>query len=295
MSLWRRRRHLINIASERRNFFFDKPYLADILPRRPAFFVGARHEHGRCNLTAGARTCVREYYGIPGPPAPGKSTMSTGIGSIGRRNGWASRRRAQAATPFIRNAAEVCSTCFPRWPRDETGWKSRRRWAVVVRTKAGGSLKYRVAERSRYLRRRRGIGRSEARVFFGNAIPEVQRSDPLEISHRGDRDHLQNVLFTYPWDGSYEICLNGPRRLGSRPHERKCMHYTFVNYKIEFRRSSARRTRKRDSLRIIHLRPRCFVVSAMWGGRESASRVSPPPPVNPIGIPPFPWFGVSSS
>lgn len=55
------------------------------------------------------------------------------------------------------------------------------------------------------------------------------------------------------------------------------MHYTFVNYKIEFRQWSAFCTRKRDSLRIIHLRPRCFIVSVMWGGRESAS----PSPVFP--------------
>ena len=48
---------------------------------------------------------------------------STGIESTARRNVWASRCRRKTATPFIQNAREVCSTCFPRWSREiYSGW-----------------------------------------------------------------------------------------------------------------------------------------------------------------------------
>lgn len=56
----------------------------------------------------------REHVGIPGLLAPTNGTTSTGIGNTERPNVWASRCRQKTATPFIPNAAEVCSTYFPR-------------------------------------------------------------------------------------------------------------------------------------------------------------------------------------
>jgi len=116
MSRRRRRRYLINIATSSTRWDFP----INRIRGSPIFSfcsAGGVYERGRCNFSRGSHTVrthvYAEYHGFSGRPAPGKSTTSTGIKNIGRLNDWA-RRRAQAATPFIRNVAEVCSTCFPR-------------------------------------------------------------------------------------------------------------------------------------------------------------------------------------